>query len=266
MSPEATEINCKLVVTNCETRKAACCHDWRPWSPEAGGIRRPSCRALCPLSNDCWTQQCVLWRDRHIVADRDSGGRDPLGLLLRAATRDAACPCVFLESLRKGFPCSGLAGMTGQSCMGLPVALWRRTGSRRPHRQRRSCPKSSLIGRLWLKMESRTSSSDRIKIAKPPCQRPGSDDVRAVAAASSTSGFPQERWQLLRKVKSKIAVCASGVGWRGVQDEAQCGSHGLSRVIVGPWLSSALAPPTGPAGVPLPDWYGTNGLVHVLLF
>lgn len=113
-----------------------------------------------------------------------------------------------------------------------------------------------------MKIESRTSSSDGIKIAMPPYQSPGSDDVSAVAVASSTSGFPQERWQLLRKVRSKIAVCSSGVGWMDVQVEAQCGSHGESRVSVGPWLLSALAPPTGPAGVPFPDWYGTNGLVH----
>lgn len=51
-----------------------------------------------------------------------------------------------------------------------------------------------------------------------------------------------------------------------VQVEAQCGSHGKSRVSVGPWLLPALAPPTGPAGMSFPDWYGTNGLVHVLLF
>lgn len=44
-----------------------------------------------------------------------------------------------------------------------------------------------------------------------------------------------------------------------VQDEAQCGSHGKSRVSVGPWLLSALAPPT--AGVPFSDWYGTNGWI-----
>lgn len=49
-----------------------------------------------------------------------------------------------------------------------------------------------------------------------------------------------------------------------VQDEAQCGSHGKSRVSVRPGLLSALAPPT--AGVPFPDWYGTSGSVHVLLF
>lgn len=106
-------------------------------------------------------------------------------------------------------------------------------------------------------MESRTSSSDGIKIAIPPCRRLGSDDVRAVAIASSTSGFPQERWQLLRKVKSKkTAVCSSGIGWMDVQVEARCGSHGKSRVSVGPWLLCALAPPTGPAGVPFPECTG----------
>lgn len=39
-----------------------------------------------------------------------------------------------------------------------------------------------------------------------------------------------------------------------VQVEAQCGSHGKSRVSVGPWLLSALVPPTGPVGVPFPEW------------
>lgn len=39
--------------------------------------------------------------------------------------------------------------------------------------------------------------------------------------------------------------------------QARCGSHGKSRVSVGPWLLSALAPPT--AGVPFPvrhQWIG----------
>lgn len=53
------------------------------------------------------------------MADRDRGGRDHLVLLLREATRDAACPCVLPESLRKWFPCSGLAGMTRAELHGI---------------------------------------------------------------------------------------------------------------------------------------------------